>query len=212
LAREETEQTHRIGPRLGPELGGAVRTGGANPPGSQGEEIAFKVARHGQKVEFRPEVLKEVEEIVARYPTRQAALLPVLWVAQREFGFIGYEAIEYVAELMGLPPSHVYSVVSFYTMFKPKPEGRFVIQVCTNISCSLGGADEIVSFLKEELGIGIGETTPDGVFTLKTVECLACCEQAPVVQINEDNHFKVTREGLKKLLEDLRSGAEARGR
>ncbi|MBU1698596.1 MAG: NADH-quinone oxidoreductase subunit NuoE [Candidatus Eisenbacteria bacterium] len=193
-----------IGPRLNPELGGTIRPGGANRPGSEGCETPFPMAAAGAKIEFSPETLAELESIIAKYPDRTAALLPALWIAQREFGYISHETIPYLADLIGIPPSQVYGVTSFYTMFQPKPEGRFVISICTNISCALLGADSLVEHLMTRLHIGLGETTPDGLFTLKAVECLACCDGAPAMQVNEETYMNLTKESLDKLLESLK--------
>jgi NADH-quinone oxidoreductase subunit E len=209
-AREET-RIYRIEPVLGEEIRGTLREGGANPPGSAGTDEAFGIVSTGEAVEWSAEVAKEVDGIIARYPDRRAALLPVLWIAQREWGFISKEAMEYVAGIIGVPPSEVYSVVSFYTMYKPRPEGRFVFQVCTNISCSLGGGDRIVQHLEKRLGVRLGETTRDGLFTLKSVECLACCEHAPAVQVNATNHYGVTEESMDQLIDRLARADESRG-
>ncbi|MBD3336029.1 MAG: hypothetical protein GF355_10995, partial [Candidatus Eisenbacteria bacterium] len=115
------------GPPLGPDLGGAVRTGGANPSGAEGAEIPFPAESTGKPVALSAERLEELERLAARYPRREAALLPALWMAQEELGFISKEALEYVADLVGVPYSKAYSVVSFYTMFRPRPVGRYVI-------------------------------------------------------------------------------------
>ena len=123
-------------------------------------------------LEFSPETLKKFEETVARYPKKEAAMLPVLYLAQEEFGHLGPEAIEYVATLMEQTPARVHGVVSFYTMFNMKPIGRHHIQVCRTLSCALGGAEKMTAFIKQKLGIEIGQTTADGRFTLSEVECL----------------------------------------
>jgi NADH-quinone oxidoreductase E subunit len=155
-------------------------------------------------MEFSPEALKKFDEIVARYPKKEAAMLPVLYLAQQEFGHIGPEAIDYVANLMGQSPARVYGVVSFYTMFNMKPIGRHHIQVCRTLPCALGGAEKITGFLKKTLGIGCGETTPDGRFTLSEVECLASCGTAPMMQINDDYYENLTEEKIGEILEGLK--------
>ncbi|MBD3336874.1 MAG: NADH-quinone oxidoreductase subunit NuoE, partial [Candidatus Eisenbacteria bacterium] len=132
--------------------------------------------------------------------------------AQEELGFISKEALEYVADLVGVPYSKAYSVVSFYTMFRPRPVGRYVISVCANISCSLMGADSVLDHLRRRLGIDVGRTTPDGLFTLETVECLACCDGAPAIQVNRETHFNVTPDSLEQLLQRLRSEAQSPAR
>jgi NADH-quinone oxidoreductase E subunit len=154
-------------------------------------------------VEFSPETLKKFEETVARYPKKEAAMLPVLYLAQHEFGHLGPEAIEYVAELMGQAPARVYSVVSFYTMYNMKPIGRHHIQICRTLPCALGGAEKITAFVKQRLGIESGQTTPDGRFTLTEVECLASCGTAPMMQVNDDYYENLTEEKLDEILHSL---------
>jgi NADH-quinone oxidoreductase subunit E len=155
-------------------------------------------------VEFSPETLKKFEETVARYPKKEAAMLPVLYLAQHEFGHLGPEAIEYVAGLMGQAPARVYSVVSFYTMYNMKPIGRHHIQICRTLPCALGGAEKITAFVKQRLGIESGQTTPDGRFTLTEVECLASCGTAPMMQVNDDYYENLTEEKITEILESLK--------
>jgi NADH-quinone oxidoreductase E subunit len=155
-------------------------------------------------MEFSPEALKEFDEIVARYPKKDAAMLPVLYLAQREFGHIGPEAIDYVAKLMEQSPARVYGVVTFYTMFNMKPIGRHHIQVCRTLPCALGGAEKITSFLRKKLGVECGQTTPDGRFTLSEVECLASCGTAPMMQVNDDYYENLTEEKVTEILEGLK--------
>jgi NADH-quinone oxidoreductase E subunit len=154
-------------------------------------------------VEFSPETLRKFEATVARYPKKEAAMLPVLYLAQQEFGHLGPEAIEYVAELMGQAPARVYSVVSFYTMYNMKPIGRHHIQICRTLPCALGGAEKITAFVKQRLGIESGQTTPDGRFTLTEVECLASCGTAPMMQVNDDYYENLTEEKLDEILHSL---------
>jgi NADH-quinone oxidoreductase subunit E len=155
-------------------------------------------------LEFSPEAYKKFEQIIARYPKKEAAMLPVLYLAQQEFGYISAEAIDYVAKLMDQPPARVYGVVSFYTMFNKKPIGRHHIQVCRTLSCALGGAEKVTGFLRKTLGIDCGQTTPDGRFTLSEVECLASCGTAPMMQINDDYYENLTEEKITEILEGLR--------
>ena len=157
-----------------------------------------------QAVQFSPEAMKEFEEIVARYPKKEAAMLPVLYLAQREFGYIGPEAIDYVAQLMGQAPARVLGVVSFYTMFNMKPIGRHHIQVCRTLPCALGGAERVTEFLSEKLGIKPGQTTEDGRFTLSEVECLASCGTAPMMQINDDYYENLTEAKIDEILDRLK--------
>jgi NADH-quinone oxidoreductase subunit E len=137
------------------------------------------------------------------YPQQRSALIPSLFLAQDEVGYLAPEAIREVAEIFGLSPNEVYEVASFYTMFYKKPVGKYVVQVCTNISCLLGNSEEIMTHLKRRLGIKPGETTADNKFTLIEVECLASCGTAPVVQINEDYHENLTVEKLNQILDGL---------
>lgn len=155
-------------------------------------------------VAFSSEALAEFEAIVARYPRKEAAMLPVLYLAQREFGHLGTEAIDYVARLMEQPPARVHGVVSFYTMFNTKPIGRYHIQVCRTLPCALGGAERMTAFIKQRLGIEPGETTPDGRFTLSEVECLASCGTAPMIQVNDDYYENLTESKLDELLNSLK--------
>ena len=127
--------------------------------------VANKMADQGQ-IQFSEATLKEYHEVLGRYPTRQAALLPTLWIAQREFGWISGEVEEYVARLMELPPAHVRAVVSFYAMFYHQPMGSWHLEVCTNLPCRLRGAEQIVACISRKLGIKLGETTADGKFSL----------------------------------------------
>jgi NADH-quinone oxidoreductase E subunit len=141
-------------------------------------------------IEFGPEAMRELEEILTHYPQRRAALMPVLWLAQREFGWIGSDVQDYVARLLALPRAWVEGVVSFYTMYYTRPMGRHHLQVCTNLSCRLRGADEILSALRRRLDIEPGQTTADRVFSLGCVECLGSCGTAPVVQIGAGRYYE----------------------
>ncbi len=154
-------------------------------------------------VQFSKPALDEYERIVAKYPVMRAAMMPVLWLAQKEFGYLSTEVQQYVADLMGFPLAWVSGLASFYTMFYKKPVGRHHLQVCTNVSCMLRGSDEIVRAIAEQLGIGLGETTADGKFTFDEVECLASCGTAPMMQVNEDCHENLTPQATVALLERL---------
>lgn len=154
-------------------------------------------------VQFSEECYKQFEEILTHYPTKKAALLPTFWLAQKEFGYLSPETMEYIGQLLDLSPAYVGSVASFYTMFNREPVGKFHVQVCTNLSCTLLGAEHILECLEKKLGIGLGQTTPDGNFTLSEVECLGSCGTAPVAQINDDYHENLTPEGTLRLLDEL---------
>ena len=155
-------------------------------------------------VEFSPETLKKFEETVNRYPKKEAAMLPVLYLAQQEFGHLGEEAIAYVAKILEQPPARVHGVVSFYTMLNMKPIGRHHIQVCRTLPCALRGAEKITGFLKQKLGIELGQTTADRRFTLSEVECLASCGTAPMMQINDDYYESLTEAKVTEILESLK--------
>lgn len=152
-----------------------------------------------------PDATARVEAIIARYPRRLAAMLPVLWEVQRENGWIAPEAMEWVGARLECSPSTVQSVVTFYTMFDDKPVGKWKLQVCRTLSCELMGARRIVDHLRERLGIEPGETTPDGMFTLQEVECLASCGTAPMMQVNLKFCENLTPERIDDLLHELRS-------
>jgi NADH-quinone oxidoreductase subunit E len=155
-------------------------------------------------LEFSPETYKKFEETLARYPKKEAALLPVLGLAQKEFGYLGGEAIEYVARLMEQSPARVRGVVSFYTMLYTKPIGEHHIQICRTLPCALRGAERLTSFISKTLGIGVGQTTADGRFTLSEVECLASCGTAPMMQINDDYYENLTDEKAAEILASLK--------
>ena len=157
-------------------------------------------------VTFSESAKKEFEGILRKYPDKQAGLLPVLYLAQREFGYISREVMDYVASLMGLPESEVLGVATFYTMYNKKPVGKYFIQVCTNISCSILDAEKIVKHIEGKLGIKVGETTKDNKFTLATVECLGSCGTAPMMQINDDYYENLSMEKVDEILENLKTG------
>jgi NADH-quinone oxidoreductase E subunit len=157
---------------------------------------------------FTEELLKEAENIIAQYPQRKAAIMPLLWLVQEKLGYIPKEAIDEVAELTGTTPVHVEAVVKFYEMFHERPVGKYQLMLCTNVSCLLRGADKTLQKLKEVLGIDVGETTPDGLFTLEEVECLAACDKAPVLLVNAVELFEnVTPDKVEQIIAELRKRA-----
>jgi NADH-quinone oxidoreductase subunit E len=145
----------------------------------------------------------KIEALMQRYPEARSALIPSLHLAQREAGYLSHDVMRELAGIFKLSPNEVYEVASFYTMLYKKPVGKYVIQVCTNISCLLCNCESIMAHLQQRLGIKPGETTPDGRFTLLEVECLASCGTAPVVQINEDYHEDLTVGKLDRILDSL---------
>ena len=146
------------------------------------------------------------EKLCARYPRRDAALIPVLLELQKEAGYVAEEAMDELAKFLALPYARVKAVVTFYTMFNREPAGKYHLQVCRNISCHMAGAPGLLARLRAKLGIGEGETTKDGLFTLSAVECLGACGAAPVMQVNEDYFENLNGEKLDALLEDLKHG------
>ncbi len=156
---------------------------------------------------------QKIQELVGRYPRKQAALIPALYVAQDEFGWLKPEVMELVARELELPIASVLSTAMFYTMLHKQPVGKFSVQICTNVSCYLLGSDQLMETARDVLGIEPGETTPDGLFTLEEVQCLCACDRAPTLQINKDDYFNVTPDKLQQVLEHFRatSGQQAGG-
>lgn len=146
------------------------------------------------------------EKICAKYPRRDAALIPLLQEIQKEAGYVPEEGMDALAGFLELPYSRVKGVVTFYTMFNREPVGKYHLQVCRNISCHMAGAEGLLGRVRARLGIAEGETTKDGLFTLSSVECLGACGSAPVMQVNEKYFENLNDEKLDALLEDLKHG------
>jgi NADH-quinone oxidoreductase subunit E len=163
----------------------------------------YRIQEAGEPRTFSPAAMERIEKILKRYPTRQAALLPVLWVAQETWGWISKEAAEEVARVLELTPAHVDGVLTFYTMYNLRPVGKHLLQFCTSISCHLAGAESLVEHCRKRLGIGLEETTPDGKFTLIEVECLAGCDRAPSLMVNDKYHEPMDQTKLDHLLDRL---------
>jgi NADH-quinone oxidoreductase subunit E len=159
-------------------------------------------------VTFDATMEERIGELLTHYPTKRAALLPVLWLCQQRYGWIAPGVIEAVAARLGESPAFVQGVVTFYTMFYTSPPARYVLQVCETLSCAVCGGRELVEHLKAKLGIGFGEKTPDGTFQLVGVQCLGACGSAPVVQINDDYYEHLTIEKLDAVLDELAKGKE----
>jgi len=145
-------------------------------------------------------------EIIGRFPRPKSALIPVLHLAQEQDGYVAEDAMEHIAELIGVTPAEVYGTATFYEMFKFEPIGRYCINVCTNISCQLVGGWELLEHAEERLGIKPGGTTSDGLFTLEDVECIAACTEAPALQVNYRYRYKVTDAQFDQLIDDLSDG------
>lgn len=167
----------------------------------------YRIEEAGRPMEFPPEALARIEKILQRYPTKQAALLPVLWVAQETWGWISREAAEEVARILELPPAHVAGVLTFYTMYNLQPVGRNLLQICTSISCHLAGAGDLIAHCGRRLGIGLEETTADGQFTVVEVECIAGCDKAPSMMVNDTYHEPMDAHRLDQLLDRLSAEA-----
>jgi len=146
---------------------------------------------------------RQIASLRAMYPQRQSALLPALYVAQGEIGYLSDAALDEVAQVLDLPPAEVGSVASFYTMFYRHPVGKNIISLCTNLSCHLLGADTLAGYLCKKLGIGNGETTPDGKVTLEFVECIGACDFAPAMLVNGALYKNMTGEKIDQLLRQL---------
>jgi NADH-quinone oxidoreductase E subunit len=154
-------------------------------------------------VEFSNAAKAKFEQYLTRYPVKRAAIMPTLWLAQEQFGFLSLEVLEYVAGLLELSPAYVASVASFYTMYYKRPMGQHHVQVCTNLSCALLGAGRIVDCLRQRLGIEVGGTTPDNRFSLSEVECLGSCGTAPMMQVNDDYWENLTPERTLEIVDRL---------
>jgi NADH-quinone oxidoreductase subunit E len=153
--------------------------------------------------EFSAEARKQIAWARSRYPVKEAALLPVLRIAEREFGVIDQGGVECVARELALSPGHVWGVLTFYTHYRREGDGTYVVQVCSTLPCALRGSGDVLRRLEETLGIKAGQTTRDGKFTLKKVECLGSCDTAPVAQINDDYHEHLTLDRLDAILDSL---------
>lgn len=145
----------------------------------------------------------ELEKILARYPNRQAACIPVLHLCQEQNGWISDDVIKWVADRLGLSAAHVKGVVTFYTLFNQQPVGKHQVWVCQTLSCALAGSDRILHHCEKRLGIHVGETTKDGKVTLRTAECLASCGTAPMMQVDKDYHENLTIEQVDAILDKL---------
>jgi len=162
-----------------------------------------------ESFEFTPENLDRAKAHIAKYPPgRQAsAVLPLLWIAQQQSGgWLPRAAMDHVAEVLGMAPIRVYEVATFYTMFNLRPVGRYLLQACTTTPCWLRGSDDVVQACENKLGIGVGGTTKDGLFTLVEVECLGACVNAPILQVNNDYYEDLDGPATERLLDALRAG------
>lgn len=162
----------------------------------------------GEMPHFSEARLEEIKVLVERYPHPRSALLPALHMAQEDFGYLSQEVQQMVADTLGLHLMAVREVVTFYTMFREQPCGTYLLEVCTNASCMLNGANDLVRHLCDRLDIKLGETSVDGMFTVTEVECAGACGGAPVVQVNNVYHERVDAAHLDHLIEQARSGGK----
>lgn len=150
----------------------------------------------------------EIDAILSKYPTKRSAVLPLCHLAQKEYGYMTPEAVREVAEILELDPTEVQGLIGFYTLLHENPTGQYVIEVCDDLPCSLRGADQFVDHVCKKLGVQIGETTNDGLFTAQTVMCVAACDKAPVAQVNLEYHENLDADKFDELVERLRGAAE----
>jgi len=156
---------------------------------------------------FSPETEEKFKHLVSIYPQKRSALIPMLLLAQKEHGYVKAETIEYIGKYLDLNPSEVDSIMSFYTLLRRQPVGKYHILICTNLACLLQGSDDIVACIKRKLGVGLGEVTKDGLFSAIEFECLGSCTTAPCVQVNGEFHENLDVEKTEKLLDELRKQA-----
>ncbi len=168
--------------------------------------------KRAMSVQFSDTKLQEVQKMIARYPEgkQKSALIPILHVAQQEFGgWLSAETMDYVASLLQLDPIEVYEVATFYSMYNLKPVGKYLFEVCQTGPCMLNGSDNIIEYIGQRLNIKAGETSADGLFTLKTVECLGACGYAPMMQLGKHYREHLTKEKVDAIIEECRKNAAA---
>ncbi|HEC22468.1 MAG TPA: NADH-quinone oxidoreductase subunit NuoE [Chloroflexi bacterium] len=152
---------------------------------------------------------EDIEHHLSKYPDKRSAIMPLLYIAQEEYGYITEEAMQEIAELLDVDITHVKGVVGFYGMYYDKPKGKYLLYICTDLPCALRGAEEFSQHVCEKLGIQPGETTPDGIFTVENVMCIGACHRAPVMQVNFHFHENMDEEKADQLIEDLRREVKA---
>jgi NADH-quinone oxidoreductase E subunit len=146
---------------------------------------------------------KKLDEIITHYPVKRSAILPALYIAQEEHGYVTDEDVKYLAQRLDMRVNEVEEVVTFYTMYSRKPVGKYKLQVCRTVSCQLAGAEEITEHIEHKLGCGVNQTTADGKFTLQEVECLGYCDLAPVLQVNFDYHEQISTSSVDEIISKL---------
>ena len=160
-----------------------------------------------EEATFPAPLAEAIEELTTHYPRREAALIPALHLVQERFGYISNPSIDQLSEILGVPPAEILGTLTFYTMFRTEPSGRFQVSVCKNLSCTLLGARGLLEYLEEKLGISVGETTKDGLFTLLVAECLGACNEAPVMEVDGEYHYRLTPERIDAILDEYRKRA-----
>jgi NADH-quinone oxidoreductase E subunit len=155
-------------------------------------------------IEFTPEMKKRFEATVAKYEQPVSALLPTLYLAQEQFGYLSSEVLGYVAKILNIPTAHAIEAATFYTMFKKKDMGKWCLQVCNNVTCTMMGSEELIAVVKEELGIELHGKTADNQFSMIPVQCLGSCDTAPVVQVNDDYVENLNPDKLRQLIRKLK--------
>ncbi len=158
------------------------------------------------EIAFTPERMKRFEALVAKYEEPACALLPTLYLAQDQFGHLSSPVLEYVARLLKIPPARVFEAASFYVLFKKKDMGKFCLQVCNNITCTMMGSEDLIHVIREDLKLKAMEVTPDGTFSYMPVQCLGSCDTAPVVQVNEEYFENMDQQKFRDLLRALKDG------
>ncbi|HVN57920.1 MAG TPA: NAD(P)H-dependent oxidoreductase subunit E [Bacteroidales bacterium] len=178
--------------------------------------MQFKVdhkqyVKEGKEVRFSGEMQAKVRQLISRYPEgkQKSALLPLLHLAQEELGgYLSADVMDYIAGILGIQPVEVYEVATFYTQFSLEERGKFLIEICRTAPCAVCGGEKMSQFIQEKLGIRPGETTPDGLFTLREVECLGACGNAPVMQVNTGFHENLSVERISEIIDNIKSGSE----
>ena len=151
----------------------------------------------------------EIERHLAKYPDKRSAVMPMLFIAQDAYGYLTRDAMNEVAEILGLETTQVYSIVGFYTMYYDKPKGKYVVQICNDLPCALRGADEFTAKVSEHLGVRAGEIDEERLFSLENVMCLAACDKAPVMQINFKYYENLDEDKARRILDDFRLSTQA---
>jgi len=157
------------------------------------------------------ESVARIKDAAARYPILKSAILPALTIAYRQIGHLNEDIYDEISEVLNIPAGEIAEAASFYTMFPKQPVGKYLIQVCHNISCALLGAESLIGYLEHKLGVQVGETTPDNLFTIVRVECLGSCATAPMMQINQDYYENLTKKKVDRILEQLAAEAGTGG-